>query len=403
MKGYFKMKNGAAIVCLTGAMMFGAYACGNKEVPEDEAGTQAVSETGVESSDAAETGVQSTSPSILDAQRVSEREDYVGLQDLDIDQYVTLNDYKNMKVTAYKPAVDDESIEAYINSNYLTGSITDRAVENGDVVNIDYEGKEDGVAFEGGTASGEELEIGSGSYIAGFEEGLIGVMPGETTELDLTFPENYAPEHAGKSVVFTVKVNSIAYSVEYANATDEDLKRLGLPYNSKEELWEAAKAEVEKIAEDTFEANKISAILNQCLSESIINEIPEYLVDEEIQNYEIYMESLCQKRYYGMHLEDYLSQSQGITIADLEADIRPDCEKTVQQYLLVEALARAEKIEVTDELIREHAEEDIAGYEGYTVDSYLEEVGHTTYRMFVLQELLVDRLVEIIAVEPVSE
>ena len=403
MKGYFKMKSGAAIVCLAGAMMLGAYACGNKEVPEDEASTQAVSEAGVESSDAAETGVQSTSPSILDAQRVSEREDYVGLQDLDIDTYVTLNDYKNMKVTAYKPAIDDESIEAYINSNYLTGSITDRAVENGDVVNIDYEGKEDGVAFEGGTASGAELEIGSGSFIAGFEEGLIGVMPGETTELNLSFPEDYrSTEHAGKAVVFTVTVNSIAYSVEYADATDEDLKRLGLPYNSKEELWEAAKAEVEKNAEETFEANKTSAILNQCLSESTIHEIPEYLVDEEIQNYEIYMESMCQM-YYGMNLEDYLSQSQGITIADFEADIRPDCEKTVQQYLLVEALARAEKIEVTDELIQEHAEEDIAGYEGYTVDSYLEEVGYTTYRIFVLQELLVDRLVEIITVEPVSE
>lgn len=401
------MKKKIVMICLLGVMVFGISACGDKKGTDTEQGTQTATEAGTntetENAASTETATTDTGTSILDAQRVSEREDYVGLQDLDIDTYVTLNDYKNMKVTAYKPSVDDASIESYINSNYLTGSITDRAVENGDVVNIDYEGKEDGVAFEGGTASGAELEIGSGSFIAGFEEGLIGVMPGETTELNLSFPEDYrSTEHAGKAVVFTVKVNSIAYSVEYADATDEDLKRLGLAYNSKDELWEAAKAEVEKNAEETFEANKTSAILNQCLSESTIHEIPEYLIDEEIQNYEIYMESMCQM-YYGMNLEDYLSQSQGITIADFEADIRPDCEKTVQQYLLVEALARAEKIEVTDELIREQAEEDIAGYEGYTVDSYLEEVGYTTYRIFVLQELLVDRLVEIITVEPVSE
>lgn len=403
MKGYLKTKKKVAVVCLASAMLFGVCACANKEAPTDEQNTQAVSETAQENTTTAETQEQSASATVLGAQRVSERDDYVGFQDLDIDTYVTLNDYKNMKVTAYKPTADDESIEAYINSNYLTGAITDRAVENGDVVNIDYEGKEDGVAFEGGTASGTELEIGSGSFIAGFEEGLIGVMPGETTDLNLSFPEDYpSAEHAGKEVVFTVTVNSIAYSVEYKDATDEDLKRLGLSYNSKDELWEAAKAEVTKNAEETFEANKTSAILNQCLNESTINEVPAYFVDEEIQNYEIYMESMCQM-YYGLNLEDYLSQSQGVTLAEFEADIRPDCEQTVRQYLLVEALARAENIAVTDEQIRESAAKDIEGYDGYTVDSYLEEVGYTTYRMFVLQELLVERLVEIIEVEPISE
>lgn len=401
LKGYLKMKHQFMIACLAGVVMLGVSACGDKKATQEpDQSTEAA--TAAETQSAAETAAGSATSSILDAQRVSEREDYVGLQDLNIDDYVVLNDYKNMKVTAYKPTINDADIESYINSNYLTGGITDRAVENGDVVNIDYEGKEDGVAFEGGTASGAELEIGSGSYIAGFEEGLIGVMPGETTELDLTFPENYAPEHAGKAVVFTVKVNSIAYSVEYANATDEDLKRLGLPYSSKEELWEAAKTELEQNAEDTFEANKTSAILNQCLSESTIKEVPEYLVEEEIQNYEIYMESMCQM-YYGMSFESYLSQSQGITLADFEEDIRSDCEKTVKQYLLVEALARAEGIEITDEMIREHAAEDIEGYEGYTVDTYLDEVGYTTYRMFVLQEALVERLLEIVPVEPTSE
>lgn len=399
------MKKKLALLCFASAMVFAISACGDKNTSDNEQGTEINTETATETEGTTETDAsdESTGSAILDAERVSDREDYVGLQDIDIDEYVVLNDYRNMKVTAYKPEADDESIEQYINSDLLTGSITDRAVESGDVVNIDYVGKKDGEAFEGGTASGYDLEIGSGSFIEGFEDGLIGVMPGDTVDLDLTFPEDYgAEELAGQAVVFTVTVNGISYSTEYANATTEDIKRLGLPYSSKEELWEAARTAVEEEAEQTFEAGKSSAILNQILNESTINEVPEYLVEEQIQGYEIYMESMCQT-YYGMDLESYLQATQGMSLDDFEADIRPECETTVKQYLLMEALARAEELEITDELVREYAAEDIEGYDGYTVDTYLDEVGYTTYRMFVLQEKLVERLLDIIEVEPTSE
>lgn len=401
------MKNKLIMMCLLGVMVFGISACGGKNATDEEQGTQAATEAGTsaeaESTAQTETTAEDTGSSILDAERVSDREDYVGLQDLDIDEYVTLNDYKNMKVTAYKPEVTDEAIEQYVNSEMLNGYITDRKVENGDVVNIDYVGKKDGAAFDGGTASGSDLEIGSGSFIEGFEEGLIGVMPGETVDLELTFPEGY-PEKtlAGQPVVFTVTVNGIAESMEYADATDADLARLGLPYETKDALWEAAKAEVEKNAEETFETSKTSAILNQILSESTIKSIPEYLVEEQIQGFEIYMESMSQM-YYGMNFEQYLEQTEQKSLEDFEAELRPDCETTVKQYLISEALARAENLEITDELIREYAQKDIEGYDGYTVDTYLDEVGYTTYRMFVLQEKLVERLNEIITVEPTSE
>lgn len=107
--------------------------------------------------------------------------------------------------------------------------------------------------------------------------------------------------------------------------------------------------------------------------------------------------------YYGMNFEKYLQDVEQRSLEDFEAEIRPDCETTVKQYLISEALARAEKLDITDELVREYATEDIAGYDGYTVDSYLEEVGYTTYRMFVLQEKLVERLNGIITVETTSE
>lgn len=401
------MKNKLIMMCLLGVMVFGISACGGKNAIDEGQGTQAATEAGTsveaESTAQTETTAEDTGSSILDAERVSDREDYVGLEDLDIDEYVTLNDYKNMKVTAYKPEVTDEDIEQYINSEMLNGYITDRKVENGDVVNIDYVGKKDGVAFDGGTASGSDLEIGSGSFIEGFEEGLIGVMPGETVDLELTFPEGY-PEKtlAGQPVVFTVTVNGIAESMEYADATDADLARLGLPYETKDALWEAAKAEVEKNAEETFETSKTSAILNQILSESTIKSVPEYLVEEQIQGFETYMESMSQM-YYGMNFEQYLEQTEQKSLEDFEAEIRPDCETTVKQYLISEALARSENLEITDELIREYAQQDIEGYDGYTVDTYLDEVGYTTYRMFVLQEKLVERLNEIITVEPTLE
>ncbi len=400
------MKNKWIVACLLGMMVFGSTGCQDKTASDNTSGTQTASESGTaaETESAGQTQTdENISSSIADVQRVSEREDYIGLQDLDIDKYVTLNDYKNMKVEVYKPQTQDQDIEQYIDSELLKGYITDRAVADGDVANIDYEGKKDGVAFEGGTASGFDLEIGSGSFIPGFEEKLIGVMPGETVDLDLTFPEGYRePSLAGQPVVFTVTVNGIAESISYADATDADLARLGLSYESKEALWDAAKAEVEKSAEEAFEASKTSAILNQILSESTIKEIPEYLVEEQMQGFEIYMESMSQM-YYGMNFEKYLQDVEQRSLEDFEAEIRPDCETTVKQYLISEALARAEKLDITDELVREYATEDIAGYDGYTVDSYLEEVGYTTYRMFVLQEKLVERLNGIITVETTSE
>lgn len=400
------MKNKWIIACLLGVMVFGSTGCQDKTASDNTSGTQTASEAGAaaETESAGQTQTdKNISSSIADVQRVSEREDYIGLQDLDIDKYVTLNDYKNMKVEVYKPQTQDQDIEQYIDSELLKGYIKDRAVADGDVANIDYEGKKDGVAFEGGTASGFDLEIGSGSFIPGFEEKLIGVMPGETVDLDLTFPEGYRePSFAGQPVVFTVTVNGIAESISYADATDADLARLGLSYESKEALWDAAKAEVEKSAEEAFEASKTSAILNQILSESTIKEIPEYLVEEQMQGFEIYMESMSQM-YYGMNFEKYLQDVEQRSLEDFEAEIRPDCETTVKQYLISEALARAEKLDITDELVREYAAEDIAGYDGYTVDSYLEEVGYTTYRMFVLQEKLVERLNGIITVETTSE
>ncbi len=221
------MKKTFVLMCMAGAVTASVAACGKSDKEAQQTSqTAEVLETDSASEESADSGTQTEEES------AGGREDYVELQDLDIEEYITLADYKSMKVSAVRPAVDDETVTQYIDSELLVGKITDRAVEEGDVADIDFVGKKDGVAFEGGTAAGYMLTIGSGGFIPGFEEGLVGVMPGETVDLNLTFPENYKknPDLAGQEVVFSVKVNSIEGAAAYETVTPEEMKDLGLPY-----------------------------------------------------------------------------------------------------------------------------------------------------------------------------
>lgn len=236
------MKKRLAWMVVAGVMIVGVSACGGGKQDGDVQESVPAAET-VEPGTNPEDGGRTDSEAPTEIERVGDREDYVGLQDLDVDQYITLADYRNMTVSAARPAVDDETVTQYINSELLVGTITDRAVREGDVTDIDFVGKKDGVAFEGGTAAGFKLTIGSGRFIPGFEDGLVGVMPGETVDLNLTFPETYQqnPDLAGQEVVFTVTVNGIDASAEYDTVTPEEMKGMGLPYKTKEEVWEAGK------------------------------------------------------------------------------------------------------------------------------------------------------------------
>lgn len=196
------MKRKAAImmVALMTAGLLGA--CGGKE---DSTGSSSSGNTNKESSE-----VTGTTASDEETERTD-------LKDIKVEDYVTLGEYKNIAVTVSAQAqvedsdVDSNALQLY-NSKVTAanGGIMDRAAEDGDTVNIDYEGKKDDVAFQGGTAQNQSLTLGSNSFIDGFEDGLIGVKPGETVDLNLTFPENYqSTELAGAEVVFTVTVNFI--------------------------------------------------------------------------------------------------------------------------------------------------------------------------------------------------
>ncbi len=392
------MKKKLVLMCLTGMMIASISACGGKKADKDanvvetssimeENETTTVVEE--ESSDSAQTEID----------RVSDREDYVGFQDLDIDKYVTLGDYKKMKVTATRPKVSEDGIEDYINSRLLVGTITNRPIKKGDVADIDYVGKKDGVAFEGGTASGYKLSIGSGGFIPGFEDGLVGVNVGETVDLNLTFPENYRnTAMAGQEVVFTVTVNSIEGSAEYATVTPEEMAEMGLPYKTKEEVWEAGKRAMEENAEETYTANARSAVVRKVVEESIVQSIPEYLIEEEAQNYNRYIESLA-KSMYDMDLETFVTSAYGVTMEQYNSQMNEMFTETIKQYLVMEAVARAEKMEITEEMIAEKADEEATEYGYASGEELIADVGFATYRMSIVQNMVIERLMEVATVE----
>lgn len=392
------MKRKLAMICTAGVLLAGVSACGGNKTDEETQETIQASETS--KADTASEEEHTDSETSAEFERVSDREDYIGLQDLDIDAYITLADYKNMKVSVVRPEVDDESILQYIDGELLAGNITNRAVQDGDVVDIDFIGRKDGEAFEGGSASGFKLTVGSGQFIPGFEDGLVGVMPGETVDLNLTFPETYRQnaELAGKEVVFTVTVNGIAFSAEYATVTPEELEALGLPYVSKEEVWEAGTKEVEKFAEETFIANSKTAIVQKLVEESEIQSIPEYFVEEEAQNYNLYMESFI-KAMFDMDVDTYIRMVYRITPDEFYEQMNEIHTETVRQYMVMEALSRAEGIEVTEEMINDRADEEAAEYGYASGKELIDDVGFTTYRMSIVQEKVIERLMEIVSVE----
>ena len=391
------MKKKLAGMSMAGVMAMSVSACGGKSGQDAQETAQTVEEgeTGAKTEEAV------SGESAAETEKISDREDYVGIEDLDIDEYITLADYQNMKVSAFKPVVDDAAITEYIDRELLVGRIMDRAVEEGDVTDIDFVGKKDGVAFDGGTASGYKLTIGSGGFIEGFEDGLIGVMPGETVDLNLTFPDPYQknPDLAGQEVVFTVTVNGIEGSAKYETVTPEELEMLGLPYKSKEEVWEAGRQAAEDNAEETFVANAKSTIVQKLVGESTMKSVPEYLVEEEVQSYNLYMESVA--AMYGMDLDSFVTAASGLTREEYDSQAQEMCTEIVKQYLVMEAVARAEGIELTDEMVYAKADEEAAKaeYGSISGEELIDRVGFSTYRMSIVQDQVIERLMEIVTIE----
>lgn len=265
--------------------------------------------------------------------------------------YVTLGQYKGIEVTVERIKVTDRIVEMMIENHLASNAsmvdVTDRAVMEGDTVNIDFEGIKDGVAFEGGTAQGYELVIGSGSFIPGFEEGLIGANKGEKLALDLTFPESYSnsPDLAGQPVVFNVTVNSISVS-QIPELTDEYVKDY-TEYDTVAAFKEGSKKELQEISDESFESERMKNVLQALIDSSTFSSIPQNLLDYYSYSYRTYLE---QQSYYtyGVALADYLAYI-GMSEAELEDVVKRVAENQAKSEMVELAVAEAEGITISDD------------------------------------------------------
>ena len=263
---------------------------------------------------------------------------------------VKLGKYKGIDLSIDKVEVTDEEVDAQVNSilasNPNSQDITDRAVENGDIANIDYEGKKDGVAFDGGTAKGYDLHIGSGSFIPGFEDGVVGMKIGETKDIKLTFPEDYqSTELAGKEVVFTVKVNSIkvetpatlddAWVEKYTNGkqkTVADFKE-----STRKEIEESKPMQVEFQAQN----DAMKTIMDSSEFEPN-NEAIEY----EKNNQKNQLKKAAEEN--GMAFDALLSM-YGMTEEQLDEQLDTYAKEAVNRRILIDTIAKEAKIKAKKE------------------------------------------------------
>lgn len=280
---------------------------------------------------------------------------------------VELGEYKGLKyelkgVKVMKKEIDEEIDR--MRKQYADLETVDGEAKDGDTVKIDYEGFKDGVAFEGGKAEGYNLKLGSGSFIPGFEDQLIGVKAGDEKELNLTFPEDYhAEELKGAAVVFKVKVLEVTREV-LPELDDDFAKDTNIPEvetvddltkKIKERLTNTKKAQAESEADEK---------LFEELANNTKIDIPDALIDEEANNQINQMAAQIQQ--YGISFSQYL-QMMGKSVDDLKNEYRENAEKSVKLRLTLDKIAEVEKLEPTDDDVEEQYHE-LATQYGMEVD-----------------------------------
>nr|WP_300864220.1 trigger factor [uncultured Acetatifactor sp.] len=266
---------------------------------------------------------------------------------------VTLGQYKGVKVDKADLEVTEEEVTAEIDKerdkNSRTVDVTDRAVKDGDIATIDFEGFMDGVAFEGGKGSDYPLTIGSHAFIPGFEEELIGAQIGVETEVNVTFPEDYqAEELAGKPAVFKCTVKRL--QEKQLPELDEDfVGEVSEESDTVEEYREEIRKKLEKRKTDEAKAVKEDAVVDAIIADAKMD-IPEAMI--ETQQRQMVQDYAQRLQYQGMSMEQYM-QFTGMTGEMLLEQVKPQVMKKIQSRLVLEAVAAAEGIQVTEEEIAE--------------------------------------------------
>ena len=266
---------------------------------------------------------------------------------------VTLGQYKGIEASRESVVVSDEDVNAEVESarkrNARKVSV-EREAQMGDTANIDFDGFLNGERFDGGKAEGYDLELGSNSFVPGFEEQIVGMQIGEEKDLDITFPEEYVEELAGKAVVFKVKLNSLTVS-ELPELDDEFAKDVS-EFDTLDEYKADIRTNLEKRRQDEAEEKVRSEIMHKA-AENMTVEIPEVMVQEKVE--EILRNYAAN---FGLNSRDMdyaqLLQMMGLDENTVNVSIRPGAQVQVKNDLLIEAVIKAENIEVSDEEVEEY-------------------------------------------------
>lgn len=313
-------------------------------------------------------------------------------------EYVTIKGYKGVEVDAVDDAseVTDEDVENYIESvlaqNAEEESITDRAVQEGDIAVINFVGKIDGAEFDGGSAEDYSLEIGSDSFIDGFEDSIIGHSIGETFDWNGQFPEDYNEELGGKDVVFTITVNEIKVE-NVPELTDDFVKTVSEESETVKEYKKEVKALLEENAASDSSYELQNAAWNAVMELAEVEKYPEGkvedLTDSLIEQYTTMAE------YYGMDYETFVTEQMGYTVEEFEEKAKEAAEESVKMQLVAQAIAEAEKLVPSDKEYQEKYEEMCEEYGYDDVDALIEAAGsEEDLQAIVLENIVMEWLAD---------
>ncbi len=291
----------------------------------------------------------------------------------------TLGQYKGLTFKKESTKVTAKEVQAVIdrelNNRARLVEKTEGEVVKGDTVVLDYSGSIDGVKFEGGTAEKQRLEIGSGAFIPGFEDQLIGMKAGESKDITVTFPKDYTEDLAGKEAVFAITVHEI-HSKELPVLDDEFVKDIDDELNTVAEWKAQIKKELAPKKEENAEAKLENDMIDAIVKNTEI-EIPECMIEEEL-DYRI-QELEHSMSQYGLKFEDYLKYT-GTTIEDIKKEKREEAVKNIKSRLVIEAILKEEKIEVTPEELNAK------------FDKLDEKEKNPQYMSYLANKLVIDKL-----------
>ncbi len=286
------------------------------------------------------------------SEEVEEGKDAVFMVEVTVKPEVELGDYKGLEVEKAEYTIEDEAVELELKSiqdaNSRLVAVEDRAIENGDIIALNYEGYVGDEQFEGGTAENQTLEIGSGSFIPGFEEQLVGKEAGEDVEVNVTFPEEYHAEHlAGKDALFKVKVLEI--KVKESPEIDDELAKDVSEFDTLEELKADIKERLTKQKEEEARIEVEDKIVEAACDNAKVD-IPEAMIENQI---DMNMNDFAHRlSYQGLDLEKYLELTKS-NLEDFRNQFRDNAERFVKADLVLEAIGEKENIEVSEDDIEE--------------------------------------------------